>query len=181
MQMLPFAVLLLIPLGGPFVDASATAVQVGDEIEVELVVSVDRGGTAMVAHIVVGGDQPQRSVSLDVRAGGVFGGLVFLPIQDAVVVFELLGTGGGTLSTPTTLSELGVDFSTFARSSGFTIPRAEERTERLDLDARRWLWLAIGFGAAALSALAFWVRWEKEPGEVEAAEPDRANEAEPGY
>ena len=35
------AVLMLIPLGGPFVNATAAAERVGDQMEVELIVEID--------------------------------------------------------------------------------------------------------------------------------------------
>ena len=92
------AVLMLIPLGGPFVNATAAAERVGGQMEVELIVEIDQGATALIAHVVVGGDEPQPAVSLDARANRTFGGFVTLSVQDAVIVFELLRPDGGILS-----------------------------------------------------------------------------------
>lgn len=166
--------LMLIPLGGPFVDARASAEPLGTEMDVELIAQVDSGGTAVIAHIVVGGDQPQRSVTLDSRGSGVYGGFVTLPIQEAVVVFELFGAGGGVLSNPATLTELGVDLLAVSGRDPFT-PVEGDPSGGITSEARRWLWLAAAAGAAALSALAFWARGAAEPEAettAEVAEPD---------
>ena len=160
------ASLLLIPLGGPFVDASATAEPLGDQLEVELIVEVDQSAIAVIAHLVVGGDQPQRSATLDHRSGLVYGGFVTLPIQDTVVVFELLGINGGVLSEPTSLSELGIDFTEFA-GTGSTSAMVELPSSGITRQARAWLWLSIATGAAALSLLAFWFRWGTQRTEAE--------------
>ena len=166
------AVLMLIPLGGPFVNATAAAERVGDQLEVELIVEIDQGATALIAHVVVGGDEPQPAVSLDARANRTFGGFVTLPVQDAVIVFELLRPDGGRLSAPTTLSELGIDIAALGGRTVSSISRVDDPPEGLNREAKRWLWLAIAFGAAALSALAFWARGEKEPDRAEEVDPD---------
>ncbi len=151
------AFLLMIPLGGPFGEASATAQPVGDQIEVELIVEVGESANAVIAHLVVGGDQPQTSISLDHRGGGVFGGFVTLPVQETVVVFELLGPDGGEMAPPTTLSALGVDLAEFG-SADYTSDVTDVASAGLNRKARSWMWLAIGAAAAALSLFAFLAR-----------------------
>ena len=155
MQWIVAAAMLLIPIGGPFVDGAARAEISGTEMEVELVVEVDRPAVAVVAHLVVGGEQPQRSVTLDGRTQRIYGGFVTLPIQDAVVVFELIHADGSDLSNPTSLSELGVELGDLATFDAF---ESETRVVEDSGSAQRWLFLAIGAGAAALAAFALWYR-----------------------
>jgi len=159
--------LVLIPLGGPFTDASASAEPLGAEMDVELVAQVDAVADVVIAHIVVGGDQPQRSVTLDDRGSGVYGGFVTLPIQEAIVVFELFAPGGGVLSDPATLTELGVDLAAVSGRDPFT-PVEADPEGGITNEARRWLWLAAAAGAAALSVLAFWARGTPQDGDAEA-------------
>ena len=175
MQFLLAVTLVFVPLGGPFVDASATAERIGDLLEVEFEVEVDRSASVVVAHIVVGGDQPQRSVSLDLRGGGVFAGFVTLPVQESIIVFELIGPAGSVLSAATTLSELGVDFSEFGVR--VTPPGDDPPADPITPEARRWMWLAIAAGAAALSALAFWAIGGKDESQ---SAPDGSDVVDPG-
>ena len=179
MQFLLAIGLLFVPLGGPFVDASANASRTGDMLEVELQVEVNQTATVVIAHIVVGGDEPQRSVSLDFRGGDVFAGSVTLPVQESVVIFELLGPGGSVLSAATTLSEMGVDFGAFGAR---VTPLGEDPpVDPVTPAAKRWLWLAIAAGAAALSLLAFWAVGGKQeaqsPGDGSASD-ETAGESE---
>jgi hypothetical protein len=69
------------------------------------------------------------------------------------------------------LVELGVEFPrTDPVSTTTTDP------EVLPEDVTRWLWLAVAFGAAALSALAFWVLGgnDRQSSSDEAASTDSA-------
>jgi hypothetical protein len=67
------------------------------------------------------------------------------------VVFELLGPDTAQ-SEPYSLMELGVELPGAEPVSTTTTD-----PEALPEDVTRWLWLAVAFAAAALSALAFWV------------------------
>lgn len=167
------ALALMVPLGGAFGEATAEATPITGGMEVELVVEVSSTTSSIIAHIVVGGVEAQRQVSLDHRGAGVFGGFVELPIQDAAVVFELLAPGRSELSRPTSLSELGVDFSQFSPS--VAVIGDGQEPERIPQSARRWLWLAVGAGAAALAILVLWAfpsqTEEDSPSEEASAEP----------
>ena len=173
MQWIVAAAMLLIPVGGPFVDAAARAEPVGESMEVELVVEVDRPAAAVIAHLIVGGDEPQRSVTLDGRTERIYGGFVTLPIQDSVVVFELIGSGGFLLSDATTLTEMGLDFGALSGADRFTV--VTDAGSAASSSSQRWLWLAVAAGAAALAALGLWVRAGDgfdEPDDDDHAEPE---------
>lgn len=144
-------VLLAIELGAGFGTASAELVSTSSNaIEVDLRVEVTQSAETVIAHLVAEGEA-SLALPLLQREPGVFGIRTELKPINYRVVFELFGPDPAQ-SEPRSLSELGV-----------AIPGAESRAttttapEELGEDVTRWLWLAIAFGAASLSALAFWV------------------------
>ncbi len=141
--------LVLVPAGDGFGEATATADQIGpDRIRVELEVMIDGAGS-VVAHVIEPGGQ-QETVSLADRGGGEFGAVLESRQIDLVVVFEVLGENPRQ-SDPLRLTELGVDRATL----GMIAPLVEVTDE--DDDTTQWGWLGLGMGAAALSMLAVWV------------------------
>ena len=175
MRILASILLVTFQATSPISSATAMAERIGDEIEVEFIVEVDQTATTVIVHLVVGGDDAQQPVSLSNRGGRTFGGFVRLPVQDAVVVFEVLDTEGGTLSEATTLGELGVDLTDLGVSP-LDIAVPQSQSEPAAEDNRRWLWLALAASAAALSLLAFRSRWDDpapvDESSAESPDPD---------
>ncbi|HSJ27545.1 MAG TPA: hypothetical protein VLB67_04995 [Acidimicrobiia bacterium] len=116
-------------------------------------------GDSVVAHLVEPGGN-QQIVSLEERSFGRFGGVAEVPKLDLIVVFESLD--GRTQSDPVRLTDIGLDRAVLGMSpvAPTTAPGPSSRTIG-------WGWLALGTGAAALAALAFW------------ALPDRDEEDDP--
>lgn len=141
--------LLLVPAGDGFGEATASAEQIGpDRIRIELEVVIEGSGS-VVAHVIEPGGR-QETVSLADRGGGEFGAVLESRQIDLVVVFEVLGEEPRQ-SDPLRLTELGVDRA----SLGMVAPLAEVAEQ--DEDNDQWGWLGLGMGAAALSLLAVWV------------------------
>ncbi len=144
-------VLLAVELGAGFGAASAELVSTSSNaIEVDLRVEVTQSAVTVIAHLVAEGESPVALPLLQ-REPGVFGIRTELKPINYRVVFELFGPDPAQ-SEPRSLMELGVSFAG-VESQATTTTDPEE----LPADVTRWLWLAIAFGAASLSALAFWV------------------------
>lgn len=158
-------------LGAPFVDGSADARRVTGGIEVEIEVELNVSVATVVAHVVIPGDD-QRTVTLNPRGGGVYGGLVTVPAADLVVIFEAVDVNRDVLSQPVTLTELGVDPDVFQSNRTFAVPAESTRT--VTPGARRWLWAAASLGAASLALIAWWAagprRLESDDTDQEAIE-----------
>ncbi len=149
MTWLVAVLLLLMPAGDGFGEATASAEQIGpDRIRIELEVMIEGTGS-VVAHVIEPGGR-QETVSLADRGGGEFGAVLESRQIDLVVVFEVLGEEPRQ-SDPLRLTQLGVDRATL----GMVAPLAEVAEE--DDDTEQWGWLGLGMGAAALSLLAVWV------------------------
>ena len=149
MTWLVAVLLLLMPAGDGFGEATASAEQIGpDRIRIELEVMIEGTGS-VVAHVIEPGGQ-QETVSLADRGGGEFGAVLESRLIDLVVVFEVLGEEPRQ-SDPLRLTQLGVERATL----GMVAPLAEVAEE--DDDTEQWGWLGLGMGAAALSLLAVWV------------------------
>ena len=147
--MIPFAALLLvaIELGGGFGEASARIIAETDEIiQIDLQVEVKSPADSVVAHLALPGE-PTLILPMLLRDTGLYGITTELKQADYQVVFEILGPTS-IRSQPVSLTELGAGFDDEPRSSATTTD---------DPRVSGGLWLAVAFGAASLSALAFWV------------------------
>jgi hypothetical protein len=144
-------ILLAIELGAGFGAASAELVSTSSNaVEVDLRVEVTQSAETVIAHLVAEGESA-IALPLLQREPGQFGIRTELKPIDYRVVFELFGPDPAQ-SEPVFLSELGASIPDgHSQTPTTTIP------EGLPESATRWMWLAIAFGAASLSALAFWV------------------------
>ena len=144
-------VLLAVELGAGFGTASAELISTSSNaMEVDLRVEVTQSAESVIAHLLADGETP-IALPLLQREAGVFGIRTELKQVNYRVVFELLGPDSAQ-SEPHSLMALGVQLpGVEAVSTTTTDPEA------LPEDVTRWLWLAVAFAAAALSALAFWV------------------------
>lgn len=144
-------VLLAVELGAGFGAASAELVSTtSNAIQLDLRVEVTQSAGTVIAHLVAEGEPP-LALPLLQREPGVFGIRTELKPINYRVIFELFGPDPAQ-SEPRSLTELGVDFPVGGSASTTTTD-----PDDLPEDVTRWLWLAIAFGAASLSALAFWV------------------------
>lgn len=139
-----------IVLGGAFGQASATVVsQEGDVMVVELTVEIQESAESVVAHLSFQGE-PELTLPLLDRGGGIFGLRTELEPKNYFVVFETLGQDGHS-SNPVSLTDLGAEFGPDRSTTTTTEPE-----EGLSDESQRMMWLAIALGAASLSLLAFW-------------------------
>lgn len=144
-------VLLAIELGAGFGAASAELVSTSSNaIEVDLRVEVTQSAETVIAHLFAEGESP-AALPLLQREPGIFGIRTELKPNNYLVVFELFGPDPAQ-SEPRSLMELGVEIP-----GGESVVTTTTTVDDLPADVTRWLWLAIAFGAASLSALAFWV------------------------
>lgn len=150
MLRLALAAVLTIQLGGGFGAASASVVSRDYESMIlDLEVEVRVPAESVMAHLTAPG-QPPLTLPLLMRDPGAFGIRTELPIIDYQVVFEALGEVSSQ-SQAVSLSELGADLGTGATP---TTPGTEGVV--ISEETSGWGWLALGLGAASLSALAFW-------------------------
>jgi len=162
LRMIGVFVLLSVNLGGGFGDAAAVATDRGDgTISVEI--EVEAPGAAIVAaHFIDPGDG-QETRALGARTGDVFGGIMELEQANLVVVFEAIdGRGDSLLSRPVTLLELGIDPAALGTNAP-TVLLVEESADqpRFSPEIERGIWIAVGFAAASLALLAYWVAGPK--------------------
>lgn len=150
-----FALLIFFQVGDALVEPSVIVREARDStMVIDLSVS-GPGGDSVVAHLVDPGGN-QQVVSLEERSFGRFGGIAEVPKLDLIVVFESLD--GRTQSDPVRLTDIGLDRSVLGLSPvapATTAPGVSARTSN-------WGWLALGAGAAALAALAFWALPDRE-------------------
>jgi hypothetical protein len=164
--------LAAVVLGLAFGQASATVVsQEGDVMVVELTVDVLESAESVVAHLSFQGE-PELTLPLLDRGGGVFGLRTELEPKNYFVVFETLGQDGHS-SDPVSLTDLGAEFGPDRSTTTTTEP-----DDGLSEESRRMLWLAVALGAASLSLLAFWTlggrddRDDQEPVVEDASEEE---------
>jgi len=143
--------LAALEIGGAYGDASAEVRSIEEtslivDIEVEILASA----TAVVAHLEFD-DDPALALPLLDRGGGVFGITTELERKNYVVVFEAVGQD---LARPVFLTDLGADLNPDDGDSGGSEPTPDDS---ISDQTRQMGWLALGLGAASLSALAFWV------------------------
>lgn len=151
--MLRFAALVLVAveLGGGFGDATATVISTTSEsMQVELHVEVTIPADAVLAHLALPGE-PNLTLPMLEREDGVYGITTELKKANYQVIFEILGPTS-TQSQPVTLGGIGAEIPDDGTAS-------TDSTEASDISPATsgWIWLAVAFGAASLSLLAFWV------------------------
>jgi len=154
---------LAVELGGAFGTATATVNSTNDQsMSLELHVEVKVEADSVVAHLALPGE-PTVSLPMLEEAEGQYRISVEVKKANHQVVFEVLGTTSHQ-SQPVGLSELGVSFDD--GESGVSPPVTEE-TSPITEETNAWLWLTVAFGAASLSALAFWVLGGRDRDDVE--------------
>jgi hypothetical protein len=162
MGILVFALALTVELGGIFGSASAVGTEVDEStIQVDLTVEMSAGGS-VVAHLLEPGGE-DRTVALDERLPGVYGGIFETRKIDLVVVFEAVGPPS-VQSDSVQLTELGLDPALLTSGSD------DEEDDGLGVVTESWGWLAIAFGAAALAFLAWWALPERRRRQAATAE-----------
>jgi hypothetical protein len=168
MEGILMTLLAAVILGGVFGSAEADVESVDDnhmvlDVKVEVIGSAE----AVVAHLSFR-NEPTLTLPLLNRGDGIFGLRTELQPKNYIVVFETIGARGES-SEPVSLAELGADLRPPDTDdpTTTTAPNGE-----LSDQSRQMLWLAIAFGAASLSLLAFWVlggRSEEDDGDEEDA------------
>ncbi len=144
--------LLALQVGTGFGAASAELISTTtNAMEVEFRVEVRQSADSVVAHLVFPNEKP-LVIPLVQREDGVFGIRTEIKPLNYQVVFELIGPEGAQ-SEQNSLTELGLEFSQSQAVQTTTTTIESGLTPA----TQRWGWLGLGFGAAALSALAFWV------------------------
>ncbi len=168
MKLVVLTVLAAVQLGGGFGEASAEVDSLTENsMVIDIEVGVDSSSSAVVAHLTFD-DDPQLTVPLLDRGGGVFGTRTEVEPKNYFVVFEAVGPPG-ELSQPVSLSDLGADLNSPLVVT--TRPQAGEE-EGFTQETRRVGWLALALAAASLSALAFWALGDRsEPDQDESPGP----------
>jgi hypothetical protein len=148
--------MMFLPLDSPFVDATATAASVDDGMRLEVFVEVEGTPTAVLVRGVGAGNLEMPPVALADRGDGRWEGIVEVPVVENIRLgFEFIPVRGEALvSELHTLTDLGVDRAIFV---GEPVPAApvEEETPGTP-GGRRWGWLGLAAGAAALAMVALW-------------------------
>jgi hypothetical protein len=149
--------LLALPLSPPFGEATATATSVEGGLRLEVAVEVEGTPVAVVVRGVAPGALELPPVALADRGDGRWEGIVELPIVENILLgFEWIPSRGpATVSELHTLTELGVDSAIFTLDrpvTGFD----EDDDPLVGVEGRRWGWLGLAAGAAALMLLAVW-------------------------
>lgn len=158
--------LLALEMGAGFGTASAELISTStNAMEIELRVEIRQSAETVVAHLAFP-DEPSLALPLVQRGAGVFGIRTEVKMVNYQVLFELLGDENAT-SEQHSLSELGLEFP-----AAGGIVTATTLEEGLTEGTRRWGWLGLGLGAAALSALAFWVLGARDDEDQESSDTD---------
>ena len=148
------ALLLLaaVQVGSGFGSASSQVDELSEtSMTIDIEVEVRTTAQAVWSHLRFGND-PELTLPLLDRGGGTFGIRTELDRKNYTVVFEAIGDEAA-VSDPVSLTEMGADLSAGGDGS---FPGSGDEDGGLSPETRRLGWLALGLGAAALSALAFW-------------------------
>ena len=147
----------LLPLAAPFGEASATAASTQDGLRLEVSVEVQGSPVAVLVRGVGPGASELPPVALGDQGNGVWAGIVQLPVVENIMLgFEYIPTSGpATVSELHSLTDLGVDRAVFESAHPTTtVPDQDEPL--VSPEGRRWGWMGLAAGAAALTLLAFW-------------------------
>jgi hypothetical protein len=150
------SLLLLLPLDPPFGEATATAADVDDRLLLEVSVEVEGSPVAVVVRGVGSGSAELPPVALGNKGDGLWAGLVDLPVVENILLgFEIIPQQGPAIvSELNTLTDLGVDRAVFALDR---VPTGlGEESPLVTNEGRRWGWLGVAAGAAALMLVALW-------------------------
>jgi hypothetical protein len=152
------ALLLMLPLSSPFGEATATANSVDDGLRLDVSVEVEGQPVAVLVRGVGEGDAELPPVALANRGDGFWEGIVDLPVVANILLgFEFIPTrGAATVSEMHTLSELGVDYAIFELGRVPTGFGSDADDPLVSAEGRRWGWLGLAAGTAALTLLAVW-------------------------
>ncbi len=149
--------LMAVQVGAGFGAASAELISTSSNaMEIELRVEVRQSAESVIAHLAFP-DTESLTIPLVQRESGVFGIRTEVKKMNYAVVFELIGAET-VQSEQHTLTELGL-----ALPGSEPIATTTTEEPGLSEQTQRWGWLALGFAAAALSVLAFWVLGGREP------------------
>jgi len=183
MKALLAGLILLLPLSAPFGEASATATSTDGGLRFEVSVEVEGDYVAVVVRGVGSGAAQLPPVALSDQGDGTWVGIVQMPVVENILIgFEAIPeSGAAAVSELHRLTDLGVDRAVFGSGQPATTS-VEEDEPLVSVEGRRWGWLGLAAGAAALTALAFWalgsVRGRGDDEEVAEAEEAAADEGD---
>lgn len=145
-------ILAAVQVGGSFGEAEATTVSLEENsMVIDLTVEVTTSADAVIVHLGLDGETT-RIPMLPREGVGVFGITTEVARKNWIVNFEILGPES-EISQPLTLGFLGAQLSEDPEAEG----PGESTDEGISRETRRWGFLGLALGAAALSLLAFWV------------------------
>jgi hypothetical protein len=179
MRALLAAVLFLLPLSAPFGEASATATSTDGGLRLEVSVEVEGEFVAVLVRGVGSGASELPPVALADQGDGTWVGIVQLPVVENVLLgFEAIpDSGPAAVSELHTLTELGVDRAVLGIDRPASSFGEDDGEPLVSAEGRRWGWLGLAAGAAALTLIAFWTigsvrgRGEEDAEGAAAAEP----------
>jgi hypothetical protein len=152
------ALLLMLPLASPFGEATATATSVDGGLRLDVSVEVEGQPVAVLVRGVGEGAAELPPVALASRGDGRWEGIVDLPVVANILLgFESIPSrGAATVSELHTLAELGVDLAVFDLGRDPTGYGGDADDPLVSTESKRWGWLGLAAGAAALTLLAVW-------------------------
>jgi hypothetical protein len=146
-----FAILLTVTLSPPFGEAEAHALGAPSARTFDVTVQVEGEPAAVLVRITgLAGELPP--VALVPRGGGTYGQAIKLTAwEDVLISFEYIDVDGTTtISTPSSLSALGIDPGLL----GLSAPTSEPAPAESGVDPR--LLAGVAAALAAVVLLAFW-------------------------